>query len=157
MSRKFNTIHTTKKEKEKQKRKPKNPAFDQKLELFSEPQDVPEPSSRFNHPKPPLFLYLFAIVVSGFSLHLSFSFRFILFTIQSNLPMSEHKLRKIIEHNRRLKEQLELPRIPVSQASDSLIAFTQNTKDYLLPSIWGPPPHDPFASQNSGGCGCSVM
>ncbi|KAJ2754911.1 plasma membrane localization protein [Coemansia pectinata] len=65
--------------------------------------------------------------------------------------MSEHKLRKIIEHNNRLKEQLELPRIPVSQASEALISYTQSTKDYLLPSIWGPPPHDPFASQAGGG------
>ncbi|KAJ1733159.1 plasma membrane localization protein [Coemansia biformis] len=71
--------------------------------------------------------------------------------------MSEHKLRKIVELNGRLKEQLELPRIPVSQASDSLIAYMSNTKDYLLPSVWGPPPHDPFASPTSGGCGCSVM
>ncbi|KAI9472602.1 hypothetical protein BX667DRAFT_516641 [Coemansia mojavensis] len=71
--------------------------------------------------------------------------------------MSEHKLRKIIEHNNRLKEQLELPRIPVSQASESLIEFTKTTKDYLIPSQWGPPPHDPFASQTGGSCGCSVM
>ncbi|KAJ2780330.1 plasma membrane localization protein [Coemansia javaensis] len=71
--------------------------------------------------------------------------------------MSEHKLRKIVEHNSRLKELLELPRIPVSQASESLIAYMGSTKDYLLPSVWGPPPHDPFASQTSGGCGCSVM
>ncbi|KAJ2707780.1 hypothetical protein H4R19_004876 [Coemansia spiralis] len=71
--------------------------------------------------------------------------------------MSEHKLRKIAELNGRLKEQLELPRIPVSQASESLIAYMSNTKDYLLPSVWGPPPHDPFASQTTGGCGCSVM
>ncbi|KAJ2132673.1 plasma membrane localization protein [Coemansia sp. RSA 921] len=69
--------------------------------------------------------------------------------------MSEHKLRKINEHNSRLKEQLELPRIPVSQASDALIEFTKTTKDYLIPSLWGPPPHDPFASQTGGTCGCS--
>ncbi|KAJ1724036.1 plasma membrane localization protein [Coemansia erecta] len=62
----------------------------------------------------------------------------------------DHKLRKIIEHNNRMKEQLELPRIPVSQASESLISYTQNTKDYLLPSIWGPPSQDPFANQPSG-------
>ncbi|KAJ1736823.1 Guanine nucleotide-binding protein subunit gamma [Coemansia sp. Benny D160-2] len=71
--------------------------------------------------------------------------------------MSEHKYRKIVEHNRRLKEQLELPRIPVSQACESLTSYMQSTKDYLLPSIWGPPPQDPFASQTGGGCGCSVM
>ncbi|KAJ2821008.1 Guanine nucleotide-binding protein subunit gamma [Coemansia erecta] len=71
--------------------------------------------------------------------------------------MSEHKLRKINEHNNRLKEQLELPRIPVSQASDALIEYTKTTKDYLIPSLWGPPPHDPFASQTGGTCGCSVM
>ncbi|KAJ1644276.1 plasma membrane localization protein [Coemansia asiatica] len=69
----------------------------------------------------------------------------------------DHKLRKIMEHNNRMKEQLELPRIPVSQASESLITYTQNTKDYLLPSIWGPPSQDPFASQSGGGCGCSVI
>ncbi|KAJ1958949.1 plasma membrane localization protein [Dipsacomyces acuminosporus] len=71
--------------------------------------------------------------------------------------MSEHKLRKLVEYNARVKKLLEVPRIPVSQASQSLISYTQNTKDYLLPSIWGPPPQDPFASQTSGGCGCSVI
>ncbi|KAJ2725834.1 hypothetical protein GGI07_001041 [Coemansia sp. Benny D115] len=71
--------------------------------------------------------------------------------------MSEHRLRKLVEYNSRLREQLELPRVPVSQASEALIAYTQNTKDFLLPSIWGPPSQDPFASQSGGGCGCSVM
>ncbi|TPX42998.1 hypothetical protein SeMB42_g04904 [Synchytrium endobioticum] len=51
--------------------------------------------------------------------------------------MSEIKLKKLLELNQRLKETLDLPRIPVSEASTSLIKYITSTKDFLLPSVWG--------------------
>ncbi|ORY03595.1 hypothetical protein K493DRAFT_206761 [Basidiobolus meristosporus CBS 931.73] len=69
--------------------------------------------------------------------------------------MSEQKLRKMMEYNQRLKEQLELPREPVSQASRMLIKYVSTTRDYLLPSVWGTPgANDPFANKGGGGCEC---
>ncbi|KAI9190843.1 G-protein gamma-like domain-containing protein [Polychytrium aggregatum] len=72
--------------------------------------------------------------------------------------MSELKLKKLVEHNQRLKEQLDLPRIPVSEASQQLIKYVKETKDFLLPTIWGPvdKKDDPYSAPN-GGCACSVM
>ncbi|KAI8895816.1 G-protein gamma-like domain-containing protein [Globomyces pollinis-pini] len=71
--------------------------------------------------------------------------------------MSELKLRKLMEHTQRLREQLELPRIKVSEAGLTLIAYVKATKDSLLPSVWGPvdKKDDPFQTQG-GGC-CSVI
>ncbi|KAI8930175.1 G-protein gamma-like domain-containing protein [Entophlyctis helioformis] len=71
--------------------------------------------------------------------------------------MSELKLRKLMEHTQRLKEQLDLPRIKVSEASQTLIRYVTSTKDFLLPSVWGPvdKKEDPF--QTSGGACCTVL
>ncbi|KAH9250606.1 hypothetical protein BASA81_011589 [Batrachochytrium salamandrivorans] len=71
--------------------------------------------------------------------------------------MSELKLRKLMEHTQRLKEQLDLPRIRVSEASQTLIQYVTTTKDYLLPSVWGPvdKKEDPF--QTTGGSCCTVL
>ncbi|KAJ3272867.1 hypothetical protein HDV01_005190 [Terramyces sp. JEL0728] len=62
-----------------------------------------------------------------------------------------------MEHTQRLREQLELPRIKVSEAGQTLIAYVKSTKDALLPSVWGPvdKKDDPFQAQG-GGC-CSVI
>ena len=46
--------------------------------------------------------------------------------------MSELKLRRLIEHNQRLREDLARPRINVSEASASLINYCKTTKDYLV-------------------------
>ncbi|KAG2192371.1 G-protein gamma-like domain-containing protein [Mucor mucedo] len=77
--------------------------------------------------------------------------------------ISEAKLKRILEYNERLREQLELPRIPVSEASASLITYCNSTKDPLIPSLWGPvsKEEDPFAPAAGGngrtsGC-CIVM
>ncbi|RCH78996.1 hypothetical protein CU098_006644 [Rhizopus stolonifer] len=77
--------------------------------------------------------------------------------------ISEAKLKKILDYNDRLKEQLDLPRIPVSEASLSIVDYCKSTKDPLLPSVWGPvsKEQDPFApaagvSGSSSGC-CIVM
>ncbi|KAL9933687.1 hypothetical protein V8E36_007345 [Tilletia maclaganii] len=72
--------------------------------------------------------------------------------------MSELKLRRITEQNARLKNDLERPRVRVSEASASLIQHCKTTRDYLVPSEWGPVDkrEDPYAPQG-GGCNCSVM
>jgi hypothetical protein len=59
--------------------------------------------------------------------------------------MSELKLRRLIEHNQRLREDLGRPRIRVSEASASIIRYCKTTTDhlvslYLLPLPLSPPP-----------------
>ena len=51
--------------------------------------------------------------------------------------MSEIKLRRLTELNTRLREDLDRPRIKVSEACESLIAYTKTSKDYMVPSVWG--------------------
>lgn len=51
--------------------------------------------------------------------------------------MSEIKLRRLTELNARLREDLDRPRISVSEACEALIAYTKVTKDYMVPSVWG--------------------
>ncbi|KAK4043241.1 guanine nucleotide-binding protein subunit-like protein [Parachaetomium inaequale] len=72
--------------------------------------------------------------------------------------MADLKLRRLTELNSRLREDLERERIPVSQASKSIIAYCNSTRDYMVPNVWGPVPKgdDPYAPQQSGGC-CIVM
>ncbi|KAH8658733.1 GGL domain-containing protein [Tricladium varicosporioides] len=72
--------------------------------------------------------------------------------------MADLKLRRLTELNNRLREDLERERIPVSQAATSIISYTNSTKDYMVPSIWGSvdKKDDPYAPQPSGGC-CTVM
>ncbi|ORY05851.1 guanine nucleotide-binding protein subunit gamma [Basidiobolus meristosporus CBS 931.73] len=73
--------------------------------------------------------------------------------------MSETKLKKILEHNARLREQLSIPRAAVSEAAMSLVKFSKCTRDPLLPSVWGPVEkrEDPYAPNTSSNCACSVM
>ncbi|GAA5815780.1 hypothetical protein MFLAVUS_009295 [Mucor flavus] len=72
--------------------------------------------------------------------------------------ISEAKLARLLQYNKNLKEQLDIPRITVSEASSSLIDYCNETKDPLLPSIWGAidKKEDPFTPTNSGGC-CNIM
>ncbi|KAK0381496.1 guanine nucleotide-binding protein subunit gamma [Colletotrichum limetticola] len=72
--------------------------------------------------------------------------------------MADLKLRRLTELNNRLREDLERERIPVSNASKSIIAYCNSTRDYMVPSVWGAVPRgeDPYAPQQSGGC-CLVM
>ncbi|MCJ1409221.1 Guanine nucleotide-binding protein subunit gamma [Ptychographa xylographoides] len=51
--------------------------------------------------------------------------------------MADLKLRRLNELNMRLKEDLERPRIRVSEASMSLIQYCNSTKDFMVPSLWG--------------------
>lgn len=72
--------------------------------------------------------------------------------------MSELKLRRLTEHNQRLREDLQRPRMRVSEASASLIRYCKTTKDYLVPSVWGQlgKNEDPYAPPAQG-CNCVVM
>ncbi|KAF2095525.1 hypothetical protein NA57DRAFT_79246 [Rhizodiscina lignyota] len=73
--------------------------------------------------------------------------------------MAELKLRRLNELNLRLKEDLDRRRIPVSEAANDLINFTEKEpKDFMIPSRWGTVDKrdDPYAPQQSGGC-CVVM
>lgn len=73
-----------------------------------------------------------------------------------NQKISEAKLNKLLEQNTLLKQQLDVPRIPVSEASArfafffsitkpgiiinflfSLIEFCNQNVDPLIPSVWG--------------------
>ncbi|KAL0946766.1 hypothetical protein HGRIS_012941 [Hohenbuehelia grisea] len=73
--------------------------------------------------------------------------------------MSDLKLRRVLEHNQRLREDLTRPRVKVSEASASLIKFCKSTKDYLVPSVWGPVgrAEDPYGQQNTGCQCCSLQ
>ena len=86
--------------------------------------------------------------------------------------MSELKLRRLLEHNQRLREDLARPRIKVSEASarcvilsfqnslsltvarNSLIRYCRTTKDFLVPSVWGPVNRGehPYEQPNKGCC-----
>jgi len=72
--------------------------------------------------------------------------------------MADLKLRRLTELNIRLREDLERPRIKVSEASHGLINYTAQTKDFMVPSIWGPVDKrdDPYAPQANSGC-CVIM
>ncbi|RUS25649.1 G-protein gamma subunit [Jimgerdemannia flammicorona] len=72
--------------------------------------------------------------------------------------LSESKLKRALEHNQRLREQLDIPRIKVSEASEALIKYCNSTKDHLVPSVWGPVDRgaDPYQPTTSGGC-CIIM
>ncbi|KII89135.1 hypothetical protein PLICRDRAFT_175364 [Plicaturopsis crispa FD-325 SS-3] len=82
--------------------------------------------------------------------------------------ISELKLRRATEYNKRLREDLARPSIRVSEASASLIRYCKTTKDHLVrinisflrsvPSVWGPVGRsdDPYAPQG-GGCSCTVQ
>ncbi|KWU42959.1 guanine nucleotide-binding protein subunit gamma, partial [Rhodotorula sp. JG-1b] len=65
---------------------------------------------------------------------------------------SDLKLRRLTEHNQRLRDDYELKRIRVSEASADLIRYCKTTRDYLVPSVWGPiqKGEDPYAPQPSG-------
>ncbi|RIB29552.1 G-protein gamma subunit [Gigaspora rosea] len=77
---------------------------------------------------------------------------------QKQQSMADIKLRRLVELNQRLREDLDRPRVRVSEASNSLILYCRNTRDFLVPSVWGPVDRrdDPYAP-SGGGCICIVM
>ncbi len=88
--------------------------------------------------------------------------------------MSEIKLRRLTELNARLKDDLDRPRVRVSEACltydvseiaqaylCSLIEYTRVTEDHMVPSVWGnvDKKDDPYLAQQQStksGC-CTVM
>jgi len=68
--------------------------------------------------------------------------------------MAELKLRRLTELNARLREDLDRPRIKVSEACQSMINYTRTTRDFMVPSTWGPvdKKEDPYAPQPTNGC-----
>lgn len=74
--------------------------------------------------------------------------------------MADLKLRRLQELNTRLKEDLERPRVKVAEASMNLITYCNQTRDYMVPSVWGQvdKKEDPYNPQSSGGSdGCCVV
>ncbi|KAF9364777.1 hypothetical protein BGX34_000447 [Mortierella sp. NVP85] len=71
---------------------------------------------------------------------------------------TEMRLMRQLEHNKKLREQFERQRIPVSQASILLIEYCQARRDMFIPTVWGEvdKKDDPFESQPAG-CGCNIM
>ncbi|KAJ1984850.1 hypothetical protein H4R34_000389 [Dimargaris verticillata] len=70
------------------------------------------------------------------------------------ISMSEARYRRLEIRVERLREQLDLDRIPVSQASLMLIEYTQQTPDAFLPSLWGTMADHPFAASTPGSNTC---
>jgi len=93
--------------------------------------------------------------------------------------MADLKLRRLQELNSRLKEDLERPRVKVAEASmryiyifpsrricianpfttNSLINYCNQTRDYMVPSVWGQvdKKEDPYNPQSGGSDGCCVV
>ena len=55
------------------------------------------------------------------------------------LKINYLKLKRIIELNNKLKNELNRERITSSNASLAIIDYTMNKKDYTLTEIWGYP------------------
>nr|ACY56336.1 heterotrimeric G-protein gama subunit [Monascus ruber] len=75
--------------------------------------------------------------------------------------VADLKYRRLTELNSRLREDLDRPRVKVSEAALSLINYCNNTRDFMVPSVWGQRAQvdkrdDPYAPQQQGGC-CTVM
>lgn len=92
--------------------------------------------------------------------------------------MADLKLRRLQELNVRLKEDLERPRVKVQEASmryaavcnlqhqpltqSSLINYCSQTRDYMVPSVWGQverkdDPYNPSSQSGGGSDGCCVV
>lgn len=72
----------------------------------------------------------------------------------SRPTMSDLKLRRCLENNSRLKDDLARPMVKISEAAGSLCRFCKTTKDPLVPSVWGPTPkgEDPYTTDKKIGC-----
>ncbi|CAG8499253.1 9965_t:CDS:2 [Dentiscutata heterogama] len=77
---------------------------------------------------------------------------------QKQQSLAESKLQRLVEFNLRLRRELDFPRIRISEASDSLIRYCRNTRDFLVPSVWGSVDRrdDPYASASSS-CNCYIL
>ncbi|KAK9356749.1 GGL domain-containing protein [Lipomyces doorenjongii] len=70
----------------------------------------------------------------------------------------ELRLKRVRDLCSRLEADLVRPRIRTSEACQSIIQYTKNTKDFMVPSVWGSidKREDPYNPPSEGGC-CSVM
>ncbi|KAF8993781.1 G-protein gamma subunit [Cyathus striatus] len=74
--------------------------------------------------------------------------------------MSELKLRRMLERNQQVREELARPRLLISEASESLIRYCQDTKDYFALSVReaGGKHENPFTDvPQQAGCNCVIM
>ncbi|BEI86037.1 hypothetical protein CcaverHIS002_0603240 [Cutaneotrichosporon cavernicola] len=78
--------------------------------------------------------------------------------VVSKVTMQELKYRRLAENNLRLRDDLSRPRAMVSLASINLINYCSETRDPLLPSVWGPlaKGEDAFAPVEEAAC-CTVQ
>ncbi|PVU87755.1 hypothetical protein BB559_005899 [Furculomyces boomerangus] len=67
--------------------------------------------------------------------------------MQRRLNKAERQLLKLQKYNSQLRNELKMQRIHVSEASNSLIEYCSNTRDYKVPSVWGKPQTDPFVDE----------
>ncbi|KAK9473204.1 GGL domain-containing protein [Dipodascopsis tothii] len=72
--------------------------------------------------------------------------------------MAELKLKRLNDLTVRLKEDYNRPRVKVSEACQSIIHYTKNTKDFMIPSVWGSfdKSDDPYNPPSESSC-CVVM
>ncbi|KAI9796729.1 MAG: hypothetical protein M1825_006515 [Sarcosagium campestre] len=72
--------------------------------------------------------------------------------------MADLKLRRLTELNLRLREDLDRPRVKLSEAAMGLVNYTNSTKDFMVPQIWGNIDRrdDPY-SQTGDNRGCCVV
>ncbi|KAJ3120768.1 hypothetical protein HK098_004248 [Nowakowskiella sp. JEL0407] len=67
--------------------------------------------------------------------------------------MSELKLQKLLQLNERLRQEEELPRIKVSEASKALVTYVTSTPDPLTQPTRPEFEDNPFTKKaKSGGC-----
>ncbi|KAI8372787.1 G-protein gamma-like domain-containing protein [Radiomyces spectabilis] len=71
--------------------------------------------------------------------------------------LSESKLKRLLETNEKLTDQLNMNRIPVSEAARHLIDYCSNTPDPLVPSLWGRMEDAPFLDTRSKFRCCHIM
>ncbi|ODQ67221.1 heterotrimeric G-protein gamma subunit (G-gamma, Gpg) [Nadsonia fulvescens var. elongata DSM 6958] len=67
--------------------------------------------------------------------------------------LNDLRLKRILQLNERLKEELNRERIHSSEAAEALINYAQETRDYAVSCVWGPlqSEYDPFLKQGTSG------
>ncbi|KAK9480413.1 GGL domain-containing protein [Lipomyces japonicus] len=73
--------------------------------------------------------------------------------------MAELKLKRLNDLVVRLTDDLNRPRVRTSEASRLVVEYTKNTRDFMLPSVWGSvdKKDDPYNPQSSSSGCCSLM
>ena len=71
--------------------------------------------------------------------------------------MSDLKYQKLLQLNERLRQEEELPRIPVSEASKNLVKYIGEIPDPLPHPLKAECQPNPFTSQPPGGNCCVIL